>query len=186
MKERDFVAAKAETFAWITLRGEAPEWKVTGVKKRYARKTLCIPDGVRVIGCDAFGGLSVREIVLPDGVAVIEKNAFKDCARLEKIFIPKSVKEIGDDAFCGCFRLTIYCEDAPQPGWLDQPETKTVRYDDMTDAFNFHRSAGSFDDLYLVEHVEITHNNYNPDRRPVLTDVSREEFLERIKTGAKR
>lgn len=140
-------------------------------------REVFVPDGVREISKTAFRNLCVNYVILPDGVEKIGEKAFYGCERLLKIFIPKSVKEIGDDVFLECKHLEIYCEGKPAEGWLDKAEEKRVYYEDMTDAFNFHRSSGSFDDHYIVERVEIKHNNYNPDRRPVHTDISRAEFL---------
>ena len=152
--------------------------EVAGVVNKKARyTTVYVPDGVRTVCTSAFCELNVKQVILSDGLEAIEKCAFKDCVNFKKIFIPKSVKTIDDDAFLGCKLLKIYCEGEPQDGWLNKPETKRVFYDDMTDAFNFHRSSGSFDDRYIVERVEITHNNFNPEGRPVFTNVSREEFL---------
>ncbi len=153
--------------------------KAEGVKTGKYRK-MSVPDGVREITKAAFRNLCVNYVILPDGVWKIGENAFYGCERLLKIYIPESVKEIGDDVFCGCKHLEIYCEGKPQEGWLDKAEEKRVYYEDMTDAFNFHRSSGSFDDHYIVERVEIKHNNYNPERRPVHTEVSRAEFLKLI------
>lgn len=50
--------------------------------------------------------------IVPHCVTSIEKCAFKDCKRLIKVTIPKSVIAIGESAFSGCFQLTdIIVED---------------------------------------------------------------------------
>lgn len=151
---------------------------VAGLKNRKAHyTTVCVPDGVRVVQSSAFSGLNVKNAVLPDGLEQIEGSAFKDCVNFKRIFIPASVKVIEKDTFAGCKLLHIYCESEPRKGWIDLPDEKKTYYDDMTDAFNFHRSGGSFDDHFIVEHTEIIKNSYNPDKRPVHTNVSREEFV---------
>lgn len=156
---------------------------VTGVREKKDReiKTLYIPDGVKTVYREAFYGLRVRTVILPDGLESIQPSAFKSCVNFKRIFIPKSVKEIGKDAFAGCKQVKIYCEGEPQEGWIDKPDEVKTYYDDMTEAFNFHRSAGSFDDRYVVERKEIIQNTYNPENRPVITNVSREQFLKTLK-----
>ncbi len=156
---------------------------VTGLKNRKAHyTTVCVPNGVRVVQSSAFSGLNVKNVVLPDGLEKIEGNAFKNCVNFKKIFIPKSVKTVEKDAFAGCKLLHVYCESNPQESWIDLPDEQKMFCDDMTDAFNFHRSGGSFDDHYIVERTEIIKNSYNPEKRPVHTNVPREEFLTLLKT----
>lgn len=152
---------------------------VSGVKKAEAHYgILYIPDGVRTVRSYAFSEISVECVVLPEGVEDIQTGAFKGCSRLKRIYIPASVKVIGNDAFCGCKELEIYCEGELREGWLDKEETRKVYWDDMTEAFNFHRSSGSFDERHILERVEVTHNNYNPEKRPVHINVSRKQFHE--------
>ena len=152
---------------------------VTGVSEKKDRdiKTLYIPDGVKTVCNEAFYGLRVHTVILPDGLESIQPRAFIKCVNFKRIFIPQSVKVIGKDAFAGCKQLKIYCEGEPREGWIDKPDEIKTYYDDMTEAFNFHRSAGSFDDRYVVERKEIIRNTFNPEERPVITNISREEFL---------
>ncbi len=166
------LAAEAQMFT-LTDKGE-----VNGVNNRKAKYNLLyIPNGVRAVSGGAFSGLNVRGIVLPDGLEEIGETAFKGCVNFRKVYIPNTVKIIGKDAFSGCGLLKIYCEGGPQEGWIDKPDEIKTYYDDMTEALNFHRSAGSFDDRYIVERTEIIRNTYNPEKRPVYTNVPREEFL---------
>ncbi len=170
------LATEARMFM-LTDKGE-----VTGVDNRKAKyNMLYIPNDVCIVAGGAFAGLNVCGIVLPDGLEEIRANAFKDCVNFRKVYIPKTVKIIEKDAFAGCGLLKIYCEGEPQEGWIDKPDEKKVYYDDMTEAFNFHRSSGSFDERHIVERTEIIRNTYNPEKRPVYTNVSREEFLKTIK-----
>lgn len=56
-----------------------------------------IPDGVEVIGENAFEGCkSLTSITLPDSVRRIENQAFRGCSSLKEIEIPESVEHIGD------------------------------------------------------------------------------------------
>ena len=85
-------------------------------------KHVIIPDGVEVIGVDAFEKCSVKSVILPSttiiikrrafwfnslldrielcSVESIEEEAFGYCKNLKEIIIPESVKEIQKNAFC--------------------------------------------------------------------------------------
>ena len=121
----------------------------------------------------AHANESMKYFIVPDGVTSIGKEAFRSCVGLRKIYIPKSVTEIGDGAFRNCGQAEIYCENAPQAGWVYGIRKETVRYEITTpedDAFNFHRSGGSFTSTTVEREVERFHN-WNPEGRPVYTHV---------------
>lgn len=46
-------------------------------------------------------GLQREEYYIADGVEVIYPRAFTDCSKIQKVFVPSSVKEIGSYAFSG-------------------------------------------------------------------------------------
>ena len=48
------------------------------------------------------GGAELTEVILPDGVEVIEDYAFYMHQNLHKLYVPKTVKSIGINAFTGC------------------------------------------------------------------------------------
>lgn len=62
---------------------------------------VVIPDGVRVIGEDAFMRCSIESVIIPNGVRSIRSGAFMDCRRLRTLELPESVKTIGESAFSG-------------------------------------------------------------------------------------
>ncbi len=88
-------------------------------------KHVILPDGIRVIGNQAFGSAeelesirlpdtlkvikynafeycrSLKEIVIPEGTEYIGAGAFMDCDQLKTVTLPESLKEMDDDAFVG-------------------------------------------------------------------------------------
>ncbi len=64
---------------------------------------------VNVIGANAFEGIGVlSEVKISAGVTKIESGAMKNCKRLEKVYIPTSVKEIASDVFEGSDKVVIH------------------------------------------------------------------------------
>lgn len=73
----------------------------------FDHEPLMIPDGVEVIGRDAFGGSKgLTRVIFPETVKHIGKNAFLDCRDLVKIEFPDTLCSIGEYAFRGCHHLT--------------------------------------------------------------------------------
>jgi hypothetical protein len=80
--------------------------------KKYIGKeeSVIIPKGIVRIGIGAFwNNLIVRTIEIPNTVICIAGDAFSYCENLEKVNIPVSVNEIGDNPFAGCPKLKITC-----------------------------------------------------------------------------
>ena len=66
---------------------------------------VVVPDGVKVIGPDAFYGcFGLSRVVLPDSV-IIHDMAFFACTGLKHIHVPESVGVIGYNAFFHCEAL---------------------------------------------------------------------------------
>lgn len=61
-------------------------------------ENLTISIGVKKIGSYAFYGTKMNQIVLPEGIEEIEEAAFRDCKKLTKILLPKSLRLFGHDA----------------------------------------------------------------------------------------
>ena len=72
---------------------------VTAIGKAFAGKSLVtgieIPDTVTVIGSESFYGTGIKEVTIPEAVVRIGDLAFGYCLNLERLFIPRNVREIG-------------------------------------------------------------------------------------------
>lgn len=115
----------------------------------------------------------LEEVVILDTVHTICENAFKNCQNLKRVFIPKSVKIIEKNAFTDCPKLEIYCEGEPEPNWVNKTEIEEVeeRYiSPEDDAFNFHRSSGSWSYSTYIRKVEVK-VSWNPSEYKVHTNA---------------
>ena len=76
------------------------------VKYSGSDSSVIIPDGVRVIGTEAFKSYwKLQEVTFPNSVTTIEQYAFYDCINLNNVSIPNSATFIGWHAFQGCYHL---------------------------------------------------------------------------------
>lgn len=99
-----------ETNTEIASEEVVPEEVITeieeGAYKDSSLESFVIPDGVTVIGKDAFAGsYALTTVTIPEGVTEIGESAFKDCTSLSEIILPESLEMIGDYAFYGCTGL---------------------------------------------------------------------------------
>ena len=77
-------------------------------------ESVVVPEGVEKIEYSGFGGCkSLKSVTLPSSLRVIEGDAFRMCEELKSIVIPEGVTEIGMDAFTSCNKLKdIYLPDS--------------------------------------------------------------------------
>ena len=69
---------------------------------------IVIPQGVKVIGWQAFANLpALTRVLIPDSVEIIEEQAFLGCEQLHDVIIPDSVRSIGLGAFANCSNLQL-------------------------------------------------------------------------------
>lgn len=69
------------------------------------KENLVIPEGVKVIGTEAFEGVETLESVqIPESVELIEDGAFKGCTNLKEVILGKETR-IEDNAFEFCDSL---------------------------------------------------------------------------------
>lgn len=79
-----------------------------------------VREGTRVIATGAFSLTDFSEVTLPDSVSHIGDEAFCGCSKLTRITIPKHLVLIGNRAFDGCHALTtdlIFPEGAREIGY---------------------------------------------------------------------
>ena len=77
----------------------------TGDRLIQACVETVVPEGVKVIGNSAFGGVDVPSVEIPSSVVKIENGAFMGSDAMKRIVVPGSVKSIGSHAFSSCFGL---------------------------------------------------------------------------------
>ena len=82
----------------------------------FGEADFILPASLTVIEEGAFEGAGVKTVYVPETVERIEANAFRDCAQLEKLRLPRDC-EIDDTAFDGCKNLLVY---APAGGTTDE------------------------------------------------------------------
>lgn len=68
-------------------------------------KTLTIPDNVQYICADAFKGSRLEKITLPKQMKQIEGGIFEDCSNLKSVVMPESVDFLGTGVFLNCVQL---------------------------------------------------------------------------------
>ncbi|MBP5377948.1 MAG: leucine-rich repeat domain-containing protein [Ruminococcus sp.] len=72
----------------------------------YTKRDVRIPDGITVIGENAFQGMNnIESVYIPEGVEIISEGAFSGCKNLQAIHIPESLETIDRDAFNSCVKL---------------------------------------------------------------------------------
>lgn len=67
-----------------------------------------IPEGVKVIGKDAFSGAKLKEVVIPESVTYIGNLAFSRMPTLESIHMSDQIEFVGEYIFDQSNAVTIY------------------------------------------------------------------------------
>lgn len=90
---------------------------------------LIYPKNLQKIDEEAFEN---DEFELADlrgtAITMIGARAFKDCTNLKKVYIPDTVNSIGEDAFYGCTKITIYCNKGTCADFYAQKNGIKIQY----------------------------------------------------------
>ena len=71
-------------------------------------RRIVIPNGIDVIGFEAFDGLdNIEEVIVSDTVKAIGYCAFYDCGNLSSVMLSRSVRIVGMRAFGNCPSLKV-------------------------------------------------------------------------------
>ena len=97
---------------------------------------LEIPDKVTEVGLSAFNGCGFSEIKLSNGISKVERYTFLGCKNLEKVIIPKNIKQIDEFTFSASGDTC----DAYFEG--DAPEMKTNSFSANTTIYYVEGKAG--------------------------------------------
>lgn len=68
-------------------------------------KTLTIPDNVQYINANAFKGSRLEKITLPKQMKQIEGGAFENCNNLKTVVMPEEIDFLGPGVFLNCAQL---------------------------------------------------------------------------------
>jgi len=66
---------------------------------------MTLPSTLKSIGDHAFQNCYFREIIIPEGVTYLGEYAFEHVYYAERVYIPSTVSDISDYAFCFCTRV---------------------------------------------------------------------------------
>ena len=103
----------------------------------------------------------LTSVIIPDSVTTIvgdglyypSVGAFKDCKNLEKILIPDTVASIGEYAFYGCDKLTIYGNDGMTS--KEYAEEHSINFDYISNWDK--QDSGTDITSPTVENIEVTY-----------------------------
>lgn len=70
-----------------------------GAFEYFKGKQVGLPDGLEMIGMQAFHMSDLTEVTIPGSCKIIDEHAFSDCIKLKTITISEGVEEIYSDAF---------------------------------------------------------------------------------------
>jgi len=105
--EIDEITVAADHPVYISPEGSNALLTKDGKKLVLGCRTTVIPDGVETIGKGAFWSRYNKFILrLPKSVKNIEDNAFACCNSIFDVILPESVQSMGSGVFQGCANLT--------------------------------------------------------------------------------
>ena len=73
---------------------------------RSKEEKIEVNEGTKIIGSFAFRTPNANEIILPDSVEIVQRYAFENCQKLQKVVFGKGIKRIFPDIFRGCYNIS--------------------------------------------------------------------------------
>ncbi len=86
-------------------------------KYEHGYKYINIGSSLKTIPQHAFESCAIASIVIPDNITTIDGNAFSSCLFLEKVYLSKNLKILGEGAFSRCSDLTDIYYDGTKAEW---------------------------------------------------------------------
>ena len=75
------------------------------IQKVVNDRTYYITSDMSSVPIDCFNKSSVSEVILGKNVTIINKGAFKECDKLNYIYLSDNITKLGDECFWGCTSL---------------------------------------------------------------------------------
>ncbi len=75
------------------------------VKAENLTGSVRVPEGVKIIGEEAFALTKATEIFIPDSVREIDERAFEQCTCLKRIRLPEGLWKLENSLFVNCLAL---------------------------------------------------------------------------------
>ena len=112
----------------------------------------------------------LREVVICDGLTAIEGRAFENCVNLTSATISDTVAEIGDDAFSGCGKVVIYCEEDSIAA--DYAKNNGIAFvaSPVTGQYNLRADLDSSGDVSDQDAIYLLFHTFFPEEYPVSCD----------------
>lgn len=95
---------------------------------------VVLPNSLRRIGALAFAGQEkmCKNIVFPEGLIVIGRDAFQGCSQIPNIELPSTLQMVGESAFQNCYNLSNIVCNAVEPPAVIQGAFDGVAKDNFT------------------------------------------------------
>lgn len=104
----EFAFANNKNLKSVKLSVNIKEIRVAAFKGASSLKEIHLPEGLQVIGQEAFVNSGLKEIEVPGTVKKLENLAFSNNVSLEKVVLNEGVEEIGVYVFSSCKLKQIF------------------------------------------------------------------------------